>query len=170
MSFLLATDGADDSALCELLDIVDTWAPGTSASGSVGGGLEPSQSPSASTDASSSSEDGRELQKTRKRTRNPEVDVRRRLKKKKEREALLALVHELQGRRDQLRRSSLCRCTTPATVEAGAANFCARCVAVDEEVIAALNDNRELKLEAAKNTVLMQLLHDAVSLRKVRSE
>lgn len=159
MSFL-ATEGADDSTLCELLEIVDAWAPGASAAGCQGP-AEPSLS-----GVPSGSDDGCHAVKTRKRMRNPEVDVRRRLKKKKERETLFALVHELQGRHEQLRWSRRCQCRSPTTVTAR--TFCRHCVTVDEELTTALGANQQLKAEVARNAVLIRVLHDAVSVPKVR--
>lgn len=132
-----STDGDNDSALLELLEFVDAWAPDATSSPRSEGSACGSATRS---DASDSPTAGR-------RQRNREVDMRRRQKKKRERDMLKLSVDELSERLERLQRAKLAK-----TAEAG-----------DRGWMLTEEDNKALKSKMAINLAVISALQDAIS-------
>lgn len=132
----MATDGAEDSVLLELLEFVDSWKPDAVS-------IPTSTSSAALGIASGSVFSGR----CERRRRNPEVDARRRLKKKKERQELKSSVEELTERLKQLQRSQTTKAAVPRTPSWTKAEL----------------DNMALRSRLATNAAIICALQDALS-------
>lgn len=177
MSFLSVSAVEDDSAtLRELLAAVDAWDPRspTSLACAVDKIAAPfiEDEPTTAVHRTHATSIGKPAKK---RTRNPEEDVRRRLRRKAERESLRQHVRDLQvklARLLEVRRTGLAptgepMVIPPATTLIGHSSVRTHSDAAmsddQRELADARTINQELKARIAQNEVLMRALNDSIT-------